>query len=434
MDGQGMTPEETGHEHRASLALVAREPAPWPATRTPAGPPWAAPAPRFRPIAGLGRAVQVLLAVSALAAVAAFLAGARAFRVLARVESRGAIDVDTIESAELLHATAGAVELLLVLATGVLFIVWLYRAHSNLRAFGAAGLRFTPGWAIGGWFVPFLNLVRPMQVVNEIWSASGSEWTAGTAEWKRHAAPTWLQLWWVSWLAAWLVPWLVARDPDELTDIGGAVRDASVLMLSRLLLVPAALVAVALVEEIVGRQHRRAARAWMAPAHGWAPAEPSRRLTPATTSIVAAVGVLLVGGVLIAFLLQSRDPSEALIPIEEVEVGDCVDETPPSDSLVVALPVVDCGRPHDAEVFGRTRMRFPGDAPFPRQSQFDAVGSRQCSDHFMLYANERHETSDFDLYVVNPTEEGWESGDREILCVADAASGPLTESIAESGR
>jgi hypothetical protein len=427
MDGQDMAPDES----TAMLAVKAPEPAPWPAPRTPARQPWVPPAPPFRPIAGLGRAVQVLLAMSALAATAAFLAGARAFRVVTRVESRGWIDIDTVESAELLDAMTLAVELLLVLATGVVFIVWLYRAHSNLRAFGATQLRFTPGWAIGGWFVPFLNLARPMQVVNEIWSASGSEWTTGTAEWKRHPAPAWLKVWWGLWLTAWLIPWLVARGPDELTDTGGAIRDASALMLSRLVLVAAALVAVGLVEEIGARQHRRATRSWLAPAQAWAPAEPGRLLTPVTTSIGAAVAVLLVGGALVGFLLDSRDASGALRPLDEIGAGDCVDEVPPADSFVVALPVVDCGRPHDAEVFGRTRMRFPGDAPFPRQSQFDAVGSRQCSDHFMLYTDDRHDTRDFDLYVVNPTEEGWADGDREIVCIAIAETGRLTESIAD---
>jgi hypothetical protein len=33
-------------------------------------------------------------------------------------------------------------------------------------------LRFTPGWAVGWWFVPFANLVKPFQTVRELWKAS----------------------------------------------------------------------------------------------------------------------------------------------------------------------------------------------------------------------------------------------------------------------
>jgi hypothetical protein len=40
---------------------------------------------------------------------------------------------------------------------------------------GAFNLAYSPGWAIGGFFVPFLNLARPFQVVREIWKASDPE-------------------------------------------------------------------------------------------------------------------------------------------------------------------------------------------------------------------------------------------------------------------
>ncbi|QYO65100.1 DUF4328 domain-containing protein [Leptolyngbya sp. 7M] len=47
------------------------------------------------------------------------------------------------------------------IATIVLFLVWLYRAHKNLFSLKPTHLDFSPGWAVGWWFIPFLNLVRP---------------------------------------------------------------------------------------------------------------------------------------------------------------------------------------------------------------------------------------------------------------------------------
>lgn len=60
-------------------------------------------------------------------------------------------------------------EVVLSLALMVLFLVWFYKAYKNLPALEASRLEYTPGWAVGGWFVPFLNLVRPYQVAREIW-------------------------------------------------------------------------------------------------------------------------------------------------------------------------------------------------------------------------------------------------------------------------
>lgn len=48
------------------------------------------------------------------------------------------------------------------------FLIWFFMAYKNLDWRGI-GLRFTRGWAIGSWFVPFLNLARPKQIANDIW-------------------------------------------------------------------------------------------------------------------------------------------------------------------------------------------------------------------------------------------------------------------------
>ena len=60
-------------------------------------------------------------------------------------------------------------------------------AYKNLSTWHAT--RFRSGWAIGGWFVPFLNLVRPYQIAKELASYSGPNETAPT-----NALPLWWAL------------------------------------------------------------------------------------------------------------------------------------------------------------------------------------------------------------------------------------------------
>lgn len=59
-----------------------------------------------------------------------------------------------------------------VLASLVTFLIWVYAAHANLHALGYRDIEFTPGWAVGWFFVPLLNLFKPYQVVSEIWRGS----------------------------------------------------------------------------------------------------------------------------------------------------------------------------------------------------------------------------------------------------------------------
>jgi hypothetical protein len=89
----------------------------------------------------------------------------------------------------------------IAMVTGVFFLIWIYRAHKNLRALGATDLKYSPGWAIGGFFIPVLNVVRPYQVVTEIWKASGpGARRSGGASWIYESPPVFISLWWGLWL------------------------------------------------------------------------------------------------------------------------------------------------------------------------------------------------------------------------------------------
>jgi hypothetical protein len=92
---------------------------------------------------------------------------------------------------------------LVLLVVAVLFLVWFRRAYRNLGALGAEGLRFSAAWAVWGWFVPLLGLVRPKQLLNDVWRASDPELPAGDeGSWRRRPVPSVLTWWWLAFLAS----------------------------------------------------------------------------------------------------------------------------------------------------------------------------------------------------------------------------------------
>jgi hypothetical protein len=46
-------------------------------------------------------------------------------------------------------------ELYFWIAAGIVFLIWVYRAHNNLSSLKVRGLEYTPGWAVGLWFIPW---------------------------------------------------------------------------------------------------------------------------------------------------------------------------------------------------------------------------------------------------------------------------------------
>jgi hypothetical protein len=81
----------------------------------------------------------------------------------------------------------------------VAFIAWLYRATKNLPALGVTDAGVTPGWTIGCWFVPFVNVIAPCIVVLRLWRASDPGSPAGHFQ----GGQVWLLVyaWWGAFLA-----------------------------------------------------------------------------------------------------------------------------------------------------------------------------------------------------------------------------------------
>ena len=99
-------------------------------------------------------------------------------------------------------------ELLFVVCipTVILFLVWVHRASANLRFLGALGQRFSPGWAVGWWFIPLMNLSRPYQAMAEVWRGSDPDLLSkGRIDWKYGSSAPLLGWWWGFWIASGLV-------------------------------------------------------------------------------------------------------------------------------------------------------------------------------------------------------------------------------------
>lgn len=64
--------------------------------------------------------------------------------------------------------------LLSALALMVMSLIWIYRAHANIVEQGVP-MDHSPGWAVGSYFVPFLNLVVPFRAMRELYNRSHGE-------------------------------------------------------------------------------------------------------------------------------------------------------------------------------------------------------------------------------------------------------------------
>jgi hypothetical protein len=337
-------------------------------------------------------------------------------------------------------------------------MVWMHRSFSNLTAFGATGLKYTPGWAVGGWFVPFLNLVRPKQVMNELWLASGPDWRPGTDEWRRPRPATVLGWWWGLWIGTWLINRVAGSNFEKTPDPDEAMTGLRFGIVGQLALIATAALAIAVVGEVIDRQRQRREALLRAPTAGSGlPRGPSgRREHPRGSVLAASTAILLIGGVAVTagLIATGRILGDDLatrpadnrpgagrpdsgvdgsanerVHLLDLEAGQCVHPLPDSGELVVSVPVVGCDRRHDAEVFGVHRIEEPRDAPYPGDRGIARLAEEHCALLFTDYIGAETEQPDLGLFYFAPSPQTWAFNDRDIVCLAFHPTGPRTGSI-----
>lgn len=147
----------------------------------------------------------------------------------------------------------GIVQLVLFIVSGFLILRWIHRAAGNARQLGATDMTFTPGWAIGWYFVPFANLVKPYQAMKEIWQASSQP-----SHWQDRSVPSLLPWWWFFWLASGLLGNAALQLTRRAEHVDQFITANLLTVLSDATAIPLALVFLAMVRRIHAMQMARA--------------------------------------------------------------------------------------------------------------------------------------------------------------------------------
>lgn len=139
------------------------------------------------------------------------------------------------------------------------------------------------------------------------------------------------------------------------------------------------------------------------------PKKSNKKIVFIVLGVIAALIVLVVGGGIALYLTVGQ----GTVTATDVEMGDCLSEIP-GDTRVLTVKTIDCAEPHAGEVFAVLQM--PGD-DFPGQAAIDTYADK-CSPELATYSPSAMTDDSVQLYVLYPTAETWEQGDRAVTCIA----------------
>ncbi|GAA0374117.1 DUF4328 domain-containing protein [Streptomyces blastmyceticus] len=200
------------------------------------------------PTRGWATAVTALLALTAVADLFAVYADYNVYSLMGDVLS---VSDDDLSRADVLYASAGLGQMVSMLATAVVFIIWFHLARINAEYFAQDICTMGRGWAVGAWFVPVANLWLPYRVAREVWQASAQSTPDGSWRKVSHAP---VKAWWFLLVGSLAVD-KIGSTFYKHADSANALRQASaVVMVSDLLSVAAAAFAILFVRKLTAMQ------------------------------------------------------------------------------------------------------------------------------------------------------------------------------------
>ncbi len=158
-------------------------------------------------------------------------------------ETAAMVDAEASDSRQ---AIVGIIYMLVFFPTLICFLKWVYRANSNVRKLGAVGLKFTPGWSVGWFFVPIVNLWKPYQAMKEIFKASKNP-----ADWTGQMTPSILGWWWGFWIISGYLSQVSFRMSLRAEGIDELLTANVLTLISDAFDIPSALIAILMVGKLL---------------------------------------------------------------------------------------------------------------------------------------------------------------------------------------
>ena len=178
--------------------------------------------------------------------------------LLMRIESGGFVSEEALAGSDSRQLLVAVLSFPALIATAISFCFWIHRASANLEPLGAEGQRFSPGWAVGFWFVPIAWLILPYLVMKEIWKGSSPRRAVGAgASWKDAPASPLLGCWWVAWLSGNVTAAVGLQMFENADTIRASIRADWVYIAGEALLLASGILAFALVWQITSNQENR---------------------------------------------------------------------------------------------------------------------------------------------------------------------------------
>lgn len=119
------------------------------------------------------------------------------------------------------------------------------------------------------------------------------------------------------------------------------------------------------------------------------------------------------------------------VDVFALDVGNCWDDPTLSggseEESISSATLLPCNQPHDLEIFDSYDVT---DAEYPGIDAMAEAAQTECANRFEEFVGVAYEDSQYTVHTLTPSQESWDTGDREVLCSVYDQRGKTTGSLA----
>ncbi|MEL4307056.1 DUF4328 domain-containing protein [Joostella sp. CR20] len=170
-------------------------------------------------------------------------------QLLKRAQLGDFISESEVNTSDAIQGVIGMLQFVIYIVSVVVFLNWFRRAYGNLHRLKVP-LDHKESMAVWTWFIPFIVLFRPVQIMNEIWSKTQAVIKKFNPFYAKTSGKLIIGAWWALFLISNFVGKYVLKTAFKQDTIEDLINGSQAILYSDLIQIPEALLVILIVSKV----------------------------------------------------------------------------------------------------------------------------------------------------------------------------------------
>lgn len=188
----------------------------------------------------------VIIAIGVLSVIAQFLE----LELLGRMDNGENYTEEEAQYSDLWMGGIGVVQIIVGVALIVVFLQWFRRAYANLHRLGRKDLEHKDNMAVWFFFIPIMNLFKPLSIMQEIWKSTQIATLELNPDYSKKESNPLIGVWWAFFIISGFAGQIVLKMTRKAETISELIAAGEISLIAEAIDIVSAVVTLLLIRSV----------------------------------------------------------------------------------------------------------------------------------------------------------------------------------------